>query len=419
MKILFFIPPAHGHVNPTLPVAYELVNRGEEVVYYLTDEFKTRVQRTGAVFRQVDNTFDVSKQITKMQAYSRVGEVASFEDVLSCIAQNMNDNLPRIPELLDRVRMENADCIIYDPICLWGNALAKILNIPAVTFCVSWVISKDSSMRPQMDRLTNLKMMPVMLKLLWTKWKLQIRHRFRIPMLHPSEGFTAAEDLNIVSLPRQLQPDAENFDDRYVFIGSSILPNIVDYDVEFPFEQLDDRPILYISLGTSFFDLPDFFKTCIDAFANTRWLVVMATWKDLGLSNLPSNFIVNSLVPQLQLLKRTSLYITHGGTGSVMGSLWYGIPLVIVPQMPEQFLTANLVTESGLGITIPPPDVNTETLCYAVNTVDTPAYRKRLLEMQIAIQKEGGYHRAADEIQNWLYSSTQNGSKSQTKDEWN
>jgi UDP:flavonoid glycosyltransferase YjiC (YdhE family) len=55
-KILVFNVPAHGHVNPTLPVLRELVSRGEQVAYYLTDEFEPQIRHTGAEFRRINDT---------------------------------------------------------------------------------------------------------------------------------------------------------------------------------------------------------------------------------------------------------------------------------------------------------------------------------------------------------------------------
>jgi len=54
-KILVFNVPAHGHVNPTLPIVRELVSRGEQVAYYLTDEFELQIRYTGAEFRRIED----------------------------------------------------------------------------------------------------------------------------------------------------------------------------------------------------------------------------------------------------------------------------------------------------------------------------------------------------------------------------
>jgi UDP:flavonoid glycosyltransferase YjiC (YdhE family) len=50
-KVMFFNIPLYGHINPTLPLAEELVNRGEEVLYYSTEGFRERIEKTGSIFR--------------------------------------------------------------------------------------------------------------------------------------------------------------------------------------------------------------------------------------------------------------------------------------------------------------------------------------------------------------------------------
>ena len=51
MKLLVYLSPAHGHVNPMLPLLQELVSRGHEVLVYVTHEFEPAIRRTGATFR--------------------------------------------------------------------------------------------------------------------------------------------------------------------------------------------------------------------------------------------------------------------------------------------------------------------------------------------------------------------------------
>lgn len=50
-KIVFVEMPAYGHVNPTLPVVQELVRRGEQVIYYVAEEFRPQIEQVGATFR--------------------------------------------------------------------------------------------------------------------------------------------------------------------------------------------------------------------------------------------------------------------------------------------------------------------------------------------------------------------------------
>lgn len=54
-KVLMFNFPGEGHVNPTLALIKELVKRGEEVVYYCVEEYKGKIEKTGASFRPYEN----------------------------------------------------------------------------------------------------------------------------------------------------------------------------------------------------------------------------------------------------------------------------------------------------------------------------------------------------------------------------
>src|SRR5436853_7118405 len=54
-KYVFLNMPGRGHVNPTLTVVQELVRRGQEVSYYLTEEFREVVEATGAIFQAYES----------------------------------------------------------------------------------------------------------------------------------------------------------------------------------------------------------------------------------------------------------------------------------------------------------------------------------------------------------------------------
>jgi MGT family glycosyltransferase len=74
----------------------------------------------------------------------------------------------------------------------------------------------------------------------------------------------------------------------------------------FPFEQLENQSVIYISHGTVYNDRPQFFNLCFAAFADTPWKVVVSIGRNVDqekLDPIPSNFIVRRYVPQLEVLK--------------------------------------------------------------------------------------------------------------------
>lgn len=54
-KVLFLNYPEEGHVNPTIALVEELIKKGEEVVYYCIEEYRNKIEKTGATFRPYKN----------------------------------------------------------------------------------------------------------------------------------------------------------------------------------------------------------------------------------------------------------------------------------------------------------------------------------------------------------------------------
>jgi UDP:flavonoid glycosyltransferase YjiC (YdhE family) len=54
-KVLFINGSAEGHINPTLGLTRELIHRGEEVLYFATEEFRSEIEKTGATICSYEN----------------------------------------------------------------------------------------------------------------------------------------------------------------------------------------------------------------------------------------------------------------------------------------------------------------------------------------------------------------------------
>lgn len=190
-------------------------------------------------------------------------------------------------------------------------------------------------------------------------------------------------------------------DQRHLFVGPSILPR--HQATDFPLDQLSsERPLLYISLGTIFTNEPAFFKQCFEAFAEQPWQVVLSRGRQVDpavLGPVPDNFLVSAYVPQLDILSRARVFVTHAGMNSTMESLYYGVPMVAVPQTQEQVVTARRIAEMGLVIALEKEAVNVATLRDAIERVaNDPAFRQRVEHMQQLTRDAEGYQRATNAI---------------------
>src|SRR5215210_162994 len=257
-----FNVPAHGHVNPTLPVVRELVSRGKQVAYYLTDEFEPQIRHTGAEFRLIDNTQMGSGPPPGVTALGQTDPAMMRQMMAAFFPRMMADGLRLVPRLIDRVRAEDADCVVYDSFCPWGRALVGILGLPAVAFAPSYAMTENFPLVRQLLSIFEEETSPEAEEAMsdFRDVSRQLHDRYGLVPLRITEPFITAEALNVVTLPRSFQPDAEALDERYVFVGPSISPRS---DASgFPLDLLADTPTLYISLGTVFNANPGFFDAC-------------------------------------------------------------------------------------------------------------------------------------------------------------
>src|SRR5262249_49483026 len=124
-------------------------------------------------------------------------------------------------------------------------------------------------------------------------------------------------------------------------------------EMPFPWEELTARPLIYASMGTLANGLAHVHRAILEA---TRSLSEMQVVLSIGanispddLGTLPVNTIVVRRAPQLALLKRVALCITHGGLNTVLESLALGVPMVAIPSCFDQPGVAARIAYHGVG----------------------------------------------------------------------
>jgi len=214
------------------------------------------------------------------------------------------------------------------------------------------------------------------------------------------------EALNLVFVPREFQPEGDSFDDRFRFLG----PLLGRREQREPWSPPDpDRPVLFISLGTIFTDRPEFYRTCIDAFGDSPWQVAMTLGEmdPAALGPIPHNVDVRARFPQPAVLRHADAFVSHAGMKSTMEALFYGVPLITVPQMPEQVANADRIVELRLGERLASDTLTPESLEQVVaRVVADREIRANVDRMRRAVQNSGGAERGADAIENHLAGST-------------
>jgi MGT family glycosyltransferase len=235
-KIIYLTPPAHGHVNPTLPVAQELVRRGEQVIYYNTAEFRPQIEQTGAMFRAYPAIDMTSTEISRLLQH---GNLVIMTRLILRTAEQL------LPFMLDELGREKPDLVIFDAIALWGKMATTQLDLRAAA-SIGLFVMDERHMTP-LDLLRMLgQVLPKLPGLLSARRRLIQRYGKAFPAAQPL--FPMRDGLNIVFTARELQPDSPLIDETFRFVGPSVDARKRSQDVLF--EALGQKQVVYISLGT-------------------------------------------------------------------------------------------------------------------------------------------------------------------------
>jgi len=178
-------------------------------------------------------------------------------------------------------------------------------------------------------------------------------------------------------------------------------------NVDFPWERLTGEPLVYASMGTILNGQVDVFRTIVAAVAKNKNLQLVLSIGDQidpkRIGPVPNNAIVVKRAPQLELLKRATVCITHAGLNTVLESLAQGVPQLAIPITYDQPGVAARIAHKRTGVVISLDKLNADHLAVLLNEVLTdPTYRENALKMQSAIAEANGLSVAADLIEESL-----------------
>lgn len=341
-KAIFFNIPAHGHTNPTLALVKELIDQGEEVLYYSFPDLKEKIEETGATYmpysiERLEDTNYTEEQLKYFPIVFRV-----------CIESTAT----MLEFLLNEVDREKPDYIIHDSLATWGKYVGQIKQIP--TICSTTTFPFHESFLNMPKEFFNLILQFARGDLKHLVKALSIQHRLckKYNMKKPPllDALASKEKLNVVYTAAEFTPNGEVFDETYCFVGPSISDRGEGEKVTLP---ISEKPVVYISLGSIFGDNKKFYEDCFHAFKDIEATFVLSLgnkMKETDFSFVPENFVLYDFVNQIDLLQKVDIFVTHGGMNSAQEGLYFKVPLILYPQQQEQEMIAQQVERLGCGI---------------------------------------------------------------------
>ena len=395
-KIVIISLPAFGHLIPMLGPIAELVRRGNDVVVYNEADFEQLIRATGAKF------VPYPPGILTMLDFAKALKNGNLINALELL---LGATPPLTDFLLARLPVEKPDVVVYDAAAIWGSIAAKTLQLRTVSDSPIFVFELFRHLvgwRELWGHTRNfVPRIPRIAKALWQLGRFGLGN---LPLYTPT--FPLRGDKSIVLTSRELHPKSPLFKDpSWVFPGASI--DARTRPDTFDFSRLDGRPVILISMGTVQFLHDSFFRLCMDTFADypAQFLLAAGPGSDITrFGAVPANFIVQQTFPQMPVLERTTLFITHAGLGSVHETLWNGVPFVAVPQHFEQLRNALPAARQGAGVIL-------DDECYGraiagpqlqaavAKVIADPSYRRNARRLGDGLRAGGGFAKVADVIE--------------------
>ena len=215
-KAIFFNVPAHGHINPSLPLVAELVQRGHEITYFASEHYRERIEAVGATVEIYDSIHDDYFESKGLDG-STPQEAA--KTLLMTTIAILTDLRQRASEL-------EPDYILYDCMCPWGYFLAQIMQLPSVS---------SASLMPLSPRMMmNLRALRIFLPTLIRGFRAgneanrlsrDLGKQYDVKPLNMINVLNAPGDLIISYSSDAFVPHAQTLPDNVKFIGWTLQEN--------------------------------------------------------------------------------------------------------------------------------------------------------------------------------------------------
>ena len=364
MKISFLSLPLTGHLNPILVLARRMQTRGHEVVFHGICDMERAVVSSGlpfvAIGQQAQPAGWLSGRLNPLSSMHGMDAMQAFVETISVLLLES-----ALAELPARYKEEGIDAVVVDSAFLFAQLAPISIGLPyAQVWAVMhrhpedlmplpWFSDGYEDSAEARDRyLQRAKQIaaygaavagPVMTFLQRTGLQIDLRQpdatRSRLATV---SQVPQAFDFPVADWPSTFHRTAPFVDEE------------MRTEVEFPWEKLTGEPLIYASLGTLLGNQPALLAAIVQGAASLPGTqLVLATgpfFRPEAVQDLPSNAVVVREAPQLKLLQKAALCVSHAGVNTVLEAIKSGVPLVVIPIAYDQFGVAARVTFHGLGL---------------------------------------------------------------------
>ncbi|MGA8480411.1 MAG: glycosyltransferase [Chthoniobacterales bacterium] len=410
MKIAFISPPILGHLNPMTTLARELQSRSHDVVFISLPDGERSVRAAGLPFLPCGaKEFPAGSLNERLRWLSKLQGEEALRATLQNVAARTDAMLNSLPATLTAAAV---DAVVLDTVLICTELAPMSLGMPyahvanALHFDYSgyaplcfydWPHETTSAALARnqkgVDRFLQTLTPTIAVAKAYAK-----RVGLEVDWDNPSA--TISKLAWITQCPREFDFESSHWPPQFHHTGP-FHDGAGRMQVDFPWERLTGEPLIYASMGTLMNGLADVFRTITAATAKRKGLqLVLSVGDQLDpeqIGPLPSNTILVKRAPQLELLKRASVCITHAGLNTALEALAQGVPQVAIPVTTDQPGVAARIAEKRTGLFVPLKELTASRLSLLLDQVlNDSTYRDNARYFQKVIAETKGLSKAAD-----------------------
>lgn len=407
-------PPLQGHLNPFCVLGRALVRRGHQVTVFSIADAEPVIRKKGLGFVPLGaEQYPAGSLAPVLEALKQQQGFNATLFVIRAAARILRLILEHAPTAFQKKAI---DVVLADQNEPAAASVAEHLGLPFASICTSLPINREAEMPPSFtgwsygsgplvkfrnnlgykvsDRLT--RELQGTLNEYRKRWGLK-------RLCSPDDSFSRTAQVAQMpaefDFPRRIPLPSFHytgpwFDDTCENAG---------LDDGFSYDRLDGRPILYVSFGTLQSSVHKDFSLIAEACSGLELQVVISVGakQDAEMPKLPGNHLVVRYAPQVALLKRAVLTITHAGMNTTMQALSFGVPLIAIPLAHDQPAIAARLKRTGAGIVFSSRGLTARRLRMAIDSIlqKDSTWQVQARRMQRVIAESGGVERAADIVE--------------------
>ncbi|HEX2730225.1 MAG TPA: glycosyltransferase [Polyangiaceae bacterium] len=339
MRVLFSSTRGAGHLQPLLPYAKTLAAMGHEVLVAGPEEIAPALTDAGLDHAPFGHPGD--RGLAPL--WGRLREVPLAEQPALFVKEIFAGAIARaaFPALLETVQRWRPQLIVRDSMEFAALVAAALTQTPHVRVSVHQAPMEaliDSLVVEPVDALRQAQGLP------------------------PDAGAALRAEPVFTSFPESFEGPPNGSAPVYRVAPPPVPPSTGSAGLGWDKDE-QGRPLVYITFGTIVIaERQPLYSVAIQAAGGLPVRALLTTGKDFDSSSLgqvPENVQVAAWVPQAQVLPHAALVVCHAGSGTTLGALAAGVPLIAIPFGADQPHNARRLAETGAGLALDNPDVET------------------------------------------------------------